>query len=323
MPRVSWLAAVGSFAAGALLFPLAIAGLGRAGLRQVEREEGPRSHLVKSGTPTAGGVFFVLVAVVAWAAAIRDAAGGMVVAAAVLGMLVGVGDDLLKARTGQGLRVRPKFILLALCAAVLALGMHAAGPIPQTVPVVGPRDLGAAWLALGAFAALAASNGVNLADGVDGLSAGCALPAFLALGAMAQLEHRGLLAATCWCLAAAVLAFLLYNRPRARVFMGDSGALALGLALAVAAAEVGGLVLLPLLGAVFLAEALSVIAQVSFFKLTGGRRLLRMSPLHHHFELGGLGEWAVDLRFWAAAWTCAALALGWAIWSGLALGGPR
>ncbi|MGC8473123.1 MAG: phospho-N-acetylmuramoyl-pentapeptide-transferase, partial [Candidatus Dormibacteria bacterium] len=173
------------------------------------------------------------------------------------------------------------------------------------------------WFLLAVFVIVATSNAVNLTDGVDGLAPGTAVPGFLALGLAAQLQGRSELAGTCWSVAAVLLAFLVFNRPRAKIFMGDAGSLALGLMLAVAAAEVGLLVLLPLLGAVFLVETGSVILQVGYFRLTGGRRLFRMSPLHHHLEMGGLGEWAVDLRLWAASWAAGALALLWAVATGL------
>jgi phospho-N-acetylmuramoyl-pentapeptide-transferase len=303
------------------LYPFAIVVLRRLDIRQRERADGPGSHLVKAGTPTSGGLLFCLVVAAAWLIALRDAAGGVVVAAAALGAAVGFADDLTKIRSGTGMRALPKFTLLALCAAGLAVGLFATGATRELVPGLGLREVGALGLALAAFALLATSNATNLADGVDGLAAGCAVPAFAACGAAAAVEHRMALATTCWCVAAVLLAFLIYNRPRARIFMGDAGSLALGLMLAVAAAEVGLLFLLPLLAAVYVIEAASVIAQVGYFKLTGGRRLLRMSPFHHHLELGGMGEWEVDLRLWSVSVVTALLVVGWAIWSGL--GGPH
>ena len=322
MPRVNWLAAAGTFTGALVVYPLAISGLGRIGLRQVERPDVPQSHRTKTGTPTAGGVVFVLAAVAAWAVLGRDPAGGLVAGAAVLGCGAGLVDDISKVRRGQGVRFRPKLVLLTACAALMSLGVFAVSATTQTIPGLGPRDLGLLGLALAGFAILATANSVNLADGVDGLAAGCGIPGLGACAALALLEHRPQLAVTCVCLAAALAAFLVFNRPRARIFMGDAGSLALGLALAVAAIEVGVLVLLPLLAIVFLAEAGSVIIQLGHVRVTHGRRLLRASPLHHHFEEGGMSEWGVDFRFWAVASLGAALAAYWAVAAGLA-GGVR
>ncbi len=320
MPRVNWLAAAGTLAGGLLVYPLAIRALGRAGVREAERPDLPASHRGKAGTPTAGGVVFVAALLAVWAILSRDAAGGLVAGAALLGCGVGLVDDLTKARRGEGIRFRPKLLLLAACAALLSLGVMALPATRQTVPLLGPRDLGVFGVALSALAILATANAVNLTDGVDGLAAGCGLPGLCVCAALAALEHRPGLALSCAALGAALLAFLAYNRPRARVFMGDAGSLALGLALALAAIEVGALVLLPLLGLVFLAEAGSVLVQLSYFRLTHGRRLFLASPIHHHFEEKGMGEWSVDLRFWAVAALAAALAALWAVAAGLPRG---
>jgi phospho-N-acetylmuramoyl-pentapeptide-transferase len=322
MPRMSWLAAAGTFAGALLIYPLAISGLGRVGLRQVERSDVPASHFSKTGTPTAGGIVFVVAVLVAWAVVVRDPAGGLVAGAAALGCGAGLVDDIAKVKRGEGVRFRPKLLLLAICAGLLTVGLLAVSATHQTIPGLGPRDLGLLGLALAGFAILATANAVNLADGVDGLAAGCGIPGLGVCSVLAMLEHRPGLALTCACLVAALLAFLVFNRPRARVFMGDAGSLALGLSFAVAAIEVGALVLLPLLALVFLAEASSVILQIGHVKLTHGRRLLRASPLHHHFEQGGMSEWAVDFWFWGVAIAAAALAGYWAVAAGL-VGGPR
>jgi phospho-N-acetylmuramoyl-pentapeptide-transferase len=322
MPRVNWLAAAGTLAGGVAIYPLAIQGLGRLGLRQVERSDVPTSHLSKTGTPTAGGLVFVIALLAAWAVVARDPAGGLLAGAAALGCAVGLADDWTKISRGEGVRFRPKLLLLALCAGLLTVGLAAVAATTQTVPGLGARDLGVLGLALAGFAILATANAANLADGVDGLAAGCGIPGLAACAVLAMLEHRPELATTCLCLAAALAAFLVYNRPRARVFMGDAGSLAVGLALAVAAIEVGLLVLLPLLAIVFVAEAGSVVIQVGYFRLTHGRRVFRSSPLHHHFEEGGMSEWAVDFRFWTVAAAGAALAAYWAVAAGL-VGGSR
>ncbi|MGC1185473.1 MAG: phospho-N-acetylmuramoyl-pentapeptide-transferase [Candidatus Dormiibacterota bacterium] len=314
---MNWLAAAGAFLGTLAVYPLAISGLGRIGLRQVERSDVPRSHMVKVGTPTAGGVLFVIAALVTWAIVARDPAGGLVAGGAALGCGAGLVDDVAKVRRGEGVRFRPKLLLLAACAALLTLGVFATAATTQTIPGLGPRDLGLLGLALAGFAILATANAANLTDGVDGLAAGCGIPGLGACAALAMVEHRPQLAVTCACLAAALLAFLVFNRPRARVFMGDAGSLAVGLALAVSAIEVGALVLLPLLALIFVAEAGSVIVQLSHVKLTHGRRLFRASPIHHHFEEGGMSEWGIDLRFWAISALAAALGAYWAVAAGL------
>jgi len=320
MPRVNGLVVAGAFVGGVVVYPPAVGGLRRLGLLQRERTDGPRSHLIKAGTPTSGGLVFAALLALVWAAALRGGDGAEVVGAGLLGAAVGLLDDWTKVRRGEGLRVLPKFVLLAVCAAGLALGLQTTHASVEVIPGLGMRDLGVGGIALAALAMLATSNAANLTDGVDGLAAGCAVPALAVCGAAAALEHHAGLALTCWAGAALVLSFLCFNLPPARVFMGDAGSLALGLILASAAAETGLLVLLPLLALVYVAEAGSVMAQVGYFKLTGGRRLLRMSPLHHHLELGGLSEWAIDLRLWTISVVTAALVLGWAVWSGLAGG---
>jgi phospho-N-acetylmuramoyl-pentapeptide-transferase len=321
MPRVNWLAAAATFVGALAVYPLAISGLDRLGLREVARSYVPQSHLAKIGTPTSGGAVFVVAVLVAWAIFARDSAGGLVVGAAALGCGVGLVDDVTKVRRGEGVRFRPKLLLLAVCAALLVVGVFATHATTQTIPGLGPRGLGLLGLALAGFAILAAGNAANLTDGVDGLAAGCGVPGLGACAALAMIEHRPALGLTCACLATALLAFLVFNRPRARVFMGDAGSLALGLALAVSAIEVGALVLLPLLALVFVAEAGSVIVQLSHVKLTHGRRLFRASPIHGHFEEGGMSEWGVDLRFWLLACLAAAVGAYWAVSAGLPGGG--
>ncbi|HVB14096.1 MAG TPA: phospho-N-acetylmuramoyl-pentapeptide-transferase [Candidatus Dormibacteraeota bacterium] len=319
---MNWLAALGTFVGALAVYPLAISGLERIGLREGARSNLPRSHVHKIGTPTAGGTLFVVAVLVAWAIVARDPAGGLVAGAAALGCGAGLIDDITKVRRHEGVRFRPKLLLLALCAGLLAVGVFATSATTQTVPGLGPRDLGVFGLALAGFAILATANAANLTDGVDGLAAGCGIPGLGACAALAMVEHRAQLAVTCACLAAALLAFLVYNRPRASVFMGDAGSLAVGLALAVAAIEVGALVLLPLLALIYLIEAGSVIIQLTHVRLTGGRRLFRASPIHHHFEEGGMSEWAIAVRFWTGAALAAALAAYWAVSAGLP-GGAR
>ena len=156
------------------------------------------------------------------------------------------------------------------------------------------------WFALSLAVILATTHAVNLTDGLDGLAGGTIVPPLVVLGYLAWRSGATATAAMEAATLGAVLAFLVYNRHPARVFMGDTGSLALGAALAGGAILSGAQLLLPLIGGVFAAETLSVIVQVASFKTTR-RRVFRMSPLHHHFELGGWPETKVTARFWAAS----------------------
>jgi len=315
-------AAAATLAAGWLAYPPAIAGIRRVGLTQRIRPEGPAAHRGKAGTPTAGGLVFLVLPGLAWLLAGRGPGGGLLVAAAAGGGAIGLVDDWLTARGRvRGLRVRAKLGAQLLVAGAVAIGLARGGPAPQLGLGLGAVALGTGLLALAAAAGVATSNAVNLADGVDGLAAGLAVPPLAVCAWLAAVQGRGGAAVVCAAAAAACLAFLRVNRPPARIFMGDTGALGLGFLLAAAATQVGLLLLLPLLGLVFVLEAGSVIVQVVYFRRTGGRRLLRMSPLHHHLELGGLGEWSVDLRLWGVGALAAAATAMLALHGGLAAPG--
>jgi len=156
------------------------------------------------------------------------------------------------------------------------------------------------WFALSLAVVLATTHAVNLTDGLDGLASGTIVPPLLVLAVVAVRQGNGDVACVVTATLGAVLGFLLYNRHPAKLFMGDTGSLALGAALAGAAILTGTQLLLPLIGGVFVAETLSVIVQVTSYKTTR-KRVFRMSPLHHHFELGGWPETAVTRRFWLAS----------------------
>jgi len=145
---------------------------------------------------------------------------------------------------------------------------------------------------------VATANAVNLTDGLDSLAGVCAAVAFACYGIIAHLQGQVPLVTFCFTVAGALLAFLWFNAHPALLFMGDAGSLSLGAALATVALMTGHILLLPVIGFVFVAEALSVILQVGYFKATGGRRLFNMAPLHHHFELHGWSETQVAQRFW-------------------------
>jgi phospho-N-acetylmuramoyl-pentapeptide-transferase len=231
-------------------------------------------------------------------------------------MAVGAVDDWrsLTRRTNTGLTPRGKLLLQAGAALLFliwaAWGGWLGGGVPGDVglPFGWVLPLGLLIWPLGLFVFLAESNATNLTDGLDGLAAGCGAVVFTGMGLQLMLrgnEGDPVLAGFCAAMAGCWLGFLSQNRHPARVFMGDTGSLAMGAALSAVALLSNSLWPLLLMGGVFLAESISVILQVWVFKATKGpdgqgKRLFRMAPLHHHFELGGLGEQGVVLRFWAA-----------------------
>src|SRR5213593_788883 len=260
-----------------LIFPAAIGRLARARMGQQIREEGPSVHHAKAGTPTAGGLVFLLLALVLYLVADRSIAGAFVLIALLLGGALGC----------------------------LALRW---GLTNQVVPFDGQRAIGAWIILVSALAVAAGSNAFNLTDGSDGLAAGTGAVTFGALALIAVLQHRpgvGLMPAV---LAGVLVGFLFYNLFPARLFMGDTGSLALGTAMVAAAITTGFLWYLPLLALVFVVETVSVIAQVASFKLTG-KRIIRMSPLHNHFIVAGWRETPLALWFWTGSLVAAVLAL--------------
>jgi phospho-N-acetylmuramoyl-pentapeptide-transferase len=224
-----------------------------------------------------------------------------------LAALAGVGalgafDDYLNAKTGEGIKARQKLIWLTVVAFVAAWQIQQTYEITAIpVPFYGPLPI-EPWLyvGFGAFAIIAAANGVNLTDGLDGLSGGTVAIAFVAYMLIALLNDPAQpnLALLCSLIIGALLGFLWFNVHPAQVFIGDSGALSLGATLAVTALITGQILVLPLIGIIFVLETVSVILQVAYFRTTGGRRLFRMSPIHHHFELGGWDEEKITIRFW-------------------------
>jgi phospho-N-acetylmuramoyl-pentapeptide-transferase len=322
-----------SVANSMLTLPLLVAGLvswavtdwgvprlGQLKLGQVIRAEGPQAHHSKAGTPTMGGLLVVPVGVIVGGLISPSDPRLLAVAAVTLVyMAVGAVDDWrsLTRRTNTGLTPRGKLLLQAAAALLFliwaALGQWLGGganPGDVALPLGWILPLGLLIWPLGLFVFLAESNATNLTDGLDGLAAGCGAVVFTGMGLQLMLRGNGgdpALAAFCAAMAGCWLGFLAHNRHPARLFMGDTGSLAMGAALSAVALLSNSLWPLLLMGGVFLAESLSVILQVWVFKATKnpatgqGRRLFRMAPLHHHFELGGLPEQQVVLRFWGAS----------------------
>jgi phospho-N-acetylmuramoyl-pentapeptide-transferase len=284
-------------------------------LQQHAYEDAPETHQKKTGTPTMGGVVFVLALLpLAFSPGLPLAVQTFFVVAAC--GAIGFCDDFLSIRRGknQGLRARTKFLASALVAVLfLRLCSDSNAIFPRdvlfhagTTTIAAPHWL---WLLLGICAITGTIHAVNLTDGLDGLATGAAIPplavmAYAAGSAGVFVPQEAALLGVGAC-----FGFLLYNRHPAKMFMGDTGSLALGALLSSVAILSGQMLLLILVGGVFVAEALSVIVQVAYFKASGGKRIFRMSPLHHHFELGGWPETKVTGMFWAASLGCSLLGL--------------
>ena len=311
-----WLGIVGfalALIAGYALLPL----LQRLQLRQHAYEDAPVTHQTKTGTPTMGGIVFVVPLLVLPFVA-RDPLALEVFGLVVVCGLVGFADDMLGIVRGRnrGLTARTKFLLTALIAVTfLNLISDSYALFPRDVifhsgayVLTVPHFV---WLLLGILAITGTIHAVNLTDGLDGLATGTMIPPLIVLAILAAEGHLAVPRYTALLGIGACCGFLVFNRHPARMFMGDTGSLALGALLSGIAILEGEMLLLILIGGIFVAEALSVIAQVTYFKSTGGKRIFRMSPLHHHFELGGWPETKVTTRFWAASLVCSAI--GWVI----------
>ena len=296
------------FVIASIVVPLLIDWQRRRHVGQQIYEDGPKAHAVKQGTPTMGGVAFILAAL-AGVIFSHSASDARILLLAAGAGAIGAIDDLLiiLRRRALGLRARTKFALLAILGAIV-LGLLQSGDQPLGYAerwfggiVALPPWL---WWLLGLLAIVGAANAVNLTDGVDALATGTVIPPLFVLST-AALSSVGI------AVLGSSVAFLYYNRYPAKIFMGDAGSLLLGALLAGCALVSGWLLILPLLGIVFVAEALSVMAQVASFKLTG-KRVLKMSPLHHHFELSGWSERRIAWTFASvsAVATVATLAAG-------------
>lgn len=267
------------------------------------REEGPKSHQKKSGTPTMGGIMIILGITLGTLAAAPWTPEVLLAVFIMLGHFVlGFLDDYIKVvkKRNLGLKARQKLagqILIAVVTMYVAtqvLGIDTDIWIPGLDENV---SLGVLYYPLVLFVLVGTSNAVNLTDGLDGLAAGTVAIAASAFAVVSVLTGHGDLAYLCVAMAAACLAFLRFNAHPAKVFMGDTGSLALGGALAAVGILTHTEILLAVIGFVFVCEALSVIIQVISFQTTG-KRVFRMSPIHHHFELGGWSEWKVVTVFW-------------------------
>jgi phospho-N-acetylmuramoyl-pentapeptide-transferase len=293
-----------------------------------KRIELPDHYVTKVGTPTMGGVLILMPVILIT---------GLLNAASLLGFtflgrsillplgtmvlfsLLGVTDDWEKLRgkrrKGEGMSGRVKFLLQIVIAIVIALGLQYVLDVPELiVPVVGYElDLGIWYVPLAVIWIVGFCNAVNFTDGMDGLAGLISATAFAVFGAIAIFQGQLYLARFCFTLVGALFGFLWFNVYPAQLIMGDTGALPLGATLAVVALMTGQWLLLPIIAVIPVSETLSVMIQVTYFKLTKGKRIFKMSPLHLHFELSGLSETQIVQRFWLIGLLAAMLGLALAI----------
>ena len=268
-------------------------------------EWGPESHQAKAGTPTMGGLL-VLVAIGAFSLAAnlfgRYSIGLPLAVMAALGAL-GFLDDLgsLQGRSGliEALNKRVKFVAFVGIGVAAAFGLYEGLELSAAnVPYAGRYDLDVWYIPIAVGVVVLTAGGVAVTDGLDGLAAGTSAVAFGAYGAIALVQEQTFIATYCFTVAGALLGFLWYNSHPAQMFMGDTGALALGGGLATAAFMTGQWLVLPIIGIIFVLEGASDVLQVGYYRLSGGKRIFRMAPLHHHFEKLGWSEPQVVQRLW-------------------------
>lgn len=301
-----------SFFTTLVLGPFTIPLLRRLKFGQNIRSDGPSRHMAKAGTPTMGGIMFLVGILLAtlWLTRQMEA---LIVLIAVMGFgLIGLLDDFLKVvlKRSLGLRAREKLAgQIFLSGLVVAVSLTYLGrDTAVSIPFSGLASAGGLhielglwlYLAFGILVIVGAANAVNLTDGLDGLAAGVTTAVASAFAVVAIVTGKPGVALVMSAMVGGCFGFLFYNRYPAKVFMGDTGSLALGGGLGAAAIVTGSELFLLLIGGVYVIEALSVIIQVISFQVFG-RRVFRMSPLHHHFELGGWSENKVVFTFWTVS----------------------
>lgn len=304
---------VAAFALTAILIPLLIPLLKRMKFGQTIREEGPESHLVKTGTPTMGGLSFISVTVVLSIIGlffVDDVYKLLVLIIVTLGFgLIGFVDDyiIVVKKNNAGLSSKQKFIFQILVAIIIYFIMinwipdiEAGIRIPGTDFLI---PLGVFFVVWIVFWLVGFSNAVNLTDGLDGLSTGTSIVAFGSFLVISLILGEMEIALFLFILIGGLFGFLLYNKYPAKLFMGDTGSLALGGIIAIVSIMLNNSLLLLLIGLVFVIETLSVMMQVTSYKLTG-KRIFKMTPIHHHFELSGWNEWKIVIVFWSFGLIC-------------------
>ncbi|TDM03937.1 phospho-N-acetylmuramoyl-pentapeptide-transferase [Macrococcus carouselicus] len=298
-----------AFILTAILVPLFIPLLKRLKFGQSIREEGPKSHMKKSGTPTMGGLTFLLSTLLLSLIAlffVEDRGPIILLILVTVGFgLIGFIDDyiIVVKKNNQGLTSKQKFLFQILIAVLFYSVSRFLGLLDISTTINIPftdagLPLGILYIIFIVFWQVGFSNAVNLTDGVDGLATGLSIIAFGCYAYLAAVQNQHGIMLFTLILIGSLAGFLLYNKNKAKLFMGDTGSLALGGIIATVSIMLNQELTLLFIGLMFVAETLSVMLQVASFKLTG-RRIFRMSPLHHHFELGGWSEWKIVLVFWA------------------------
>ncbi|WP_033426643.1 phospho-N-acetylmuramoyl-pentapeptide-transferase [Salinicoccus albus] len=296
-----------AFLLTAVLVPMAIPVLKRMKFGQSIRKEGPQSHQVKTGTPTMGGLTY-LIPVILFALAslffVDDSYKMLVLVIVTVGFgLIGFIDDyiIVVKKDNTGLTSKQKFLAQIAVSVIVYFIMTNAIPDIVTGLIVPGTDfeipLGFLFIVWIVFWQVGFSNAVNLTDGLDGLATGLAIIAFGSFLGIALIRGELETAVFLVIIIGALLGFLVYNKYPAKLFMGDTGSLALGGTLATVSIMLNESLLLLIIGIVFVIETASVMLQVASYKLTG-RRIFKMTPIHHHFELVGWGEWKIVAVFW-------------------------
>jgi len=314
-PEVQSLWFAGSMGAGLtfLGMPVFLAGMRRLGWGQKIREEGPKDHQSKAGTPTMGGGLFVPVGLLASFWAYHWSADLFAVWILTIGCwLLGMTDDLTKVMRNRNLGLKARHKILIQTGLSLAMGIYMCCTMERPgveIPYFGFLS-GIHWVLLLTWLVVSGTtNAVNLTDGLDGLAGGAVFSSLMAYGAICMYGGHPDLATAALGMAGATLGFLWFNSFPARIFMGDTGSMGLGGLLAGLALLTQTPFLLVIIGGVYVVEATSVILQVTYFKLTKGKRIFRMSPIHHHFCLGGMHEVQVTQRMWLVSLVLALLGL--------------
>ena len=285
-----------SFAVSVALGPVIIPFLRRLKMGQTEREEGVKSHLKKAGTPTMGGLIFLIATTVTSLFFVRDYPKIVPILFLTLGFgLIGFLDDYLKVvlKRSDGLMPWQKLLCQIVVTGIFAFYMirYTDVTLELLIPFSGGQALDIGWLAVPLLfiVVLATVNGVNFTDGLDGLASSVTVMVAVFFTVVAVGRHSGIAPITC-AVVGGLLGFLVFNVFPAKIFMGDTGSLALGGFVAGTAYMLNMPLFIPIVGLIYAVEFLSVVLQVSYFKLTHGKRLFKMSPIHHHFELCGWSE---------------------------------
>ena len=333
MTALLWAGAI-SFLVALFGMPVLIRWLAARGIGQPIRHDGPQAHIKKSGTPTMGGIMIVVAAVAGYMVphfvtnAVPFSRGGQLVLFAFVGCgLVGLADDWVKVtrKRSLGLNKRAKIsglLSVAISFSVLAMKYANVRMVIGFTRLSSPgwKIPALLWVIFSVLIIIGATNAVNLTDGLDGLAGGSSMFAFVAYTVMAFWMFRHLshyqvpqaldIAVFAAAMVGACAGFLWWNAAPARIFMGDVGSLAIGAAFAGIAIITYTPLLLPIIGALFVMETLSVMTQIFTFRLMKGKRIFRMAPIHHHFELGGWPETTVIIRFWIIAMIAVSFGLG-------------